>query len=166
MGIPRENGEVDNVAFDYRLTDEGWAEASFRVGRENAVLAVSHTGGPLDRLIAAVLAVGEGEDRTQVLWQARDDGKQWWSHILWLFDRRSDRIHVLVTKGRRGGGGQQGGTQFDGECSVLALCTAVTEGVDRLYLRDGKRRYAEIANAPFPVEGLDRLEKLARDLAV
>ena len=156
---------MENVAFDYQLADGGSARVAFQVGRERTELMVSHAGEPLDRLVAAVIAMAEGKDRAQVMWQAQDDRQQWWSHFAWLLNRRSDQVHVHVMKVRRAGGGQQGGTQLDAECSVAALCAAIADGVNRLYLQVGVRRYSKVTRARFPVDGLNRLEALVRDRA-
>jgi hypothetical protein len=64
---------------------------------------------------------------------------------------------------RRGGGGQQGGTQLTASCTIRALTSAIAEGTNRLYLRTGLRRYETETQSTFSVNDLDRLEAMTLD---
>ncbi len=145
------------IAFTYRLTGAGWAEADITVGDQHISLLISYLSDGLRDLLLAVSALANGAGEVFVVW-AEEPG----CHELQL-TATSSVCHLRIRyfpdlwpHGDR----ESGAIRFDIDCGLRDFCRAVATGVRAFFDDIGAEAYAEQWNMhPFPADALTRLEQ-------
>ena len=91
----RASGSIDlrpptMIAFSYKLTGHGWADATISDGVTEAQLTASYLSDALRDLVEAVVSLMQGADRAMCLWL----GEPWEHH--WILERQGDDVGVTI----------------------------------------------------------------------
>ena len=147
------------IAFEYRLTSSGNAQATIRDGTEQAILYVSYRSDALRALTAAVNALLQGAKAAGCVWFA-EPGEYRWS-----LTRRGDAVWIRVVGFKQWeqerSPKDRGRVLFKTHCQLEDFAATVLRELERLYTSLGPAGYKERwVNHEFPVAEYKHLRDL------
>jgi hypothetical protein len=162
------------IAFSYRLTGVGWAEAELAAGSQTIHLTASYLSNALDDLLKAIEEVLDGSPHSEACW-AEEPGQ-----FRWDFERGASelQVRIFVEEGTRRewpepgweapAGAHTNDTEegvefsaFSASAPVAAVAQAIADGAGRVLEQEGELGYwEEWLEARFPVDRLWRIQDI------
>lgn len=153
---------MSEITFTYRLIGIGWSRATLSHNRQQIELVASYLSDALGDLVHAVVQLLEGAASASCNWEQEPGAARW------LLDRHGDDLHITIMQTdsssyewSESADPRTFETVFESCCSLRQFASQVIEQLDALLASVGVKGYAERwLEAPFPVEGYERLKQL------
>ena len=149
---------AEDMQFTYELTGTGWSAGYLTIGSRHTKLTASYLGDALGELLAAVLAVADGNASARASWDEEP------GEYRWVFGREDGLVHVRVLWFRElwsDDDDDAGEERLSGTVTMPAL-VSVMAGAARKVLDDyGASEYKRAwVEHPFPEDTLRALEAI------
>lgn len=144
---------MHEVALDFRLTGDGWSEATFRMGGARLALLAGYLTDALGDLVRAAVAVADGQATPIVIWDAEPNQYRWY------LQRSANAVEVRIAGDDQWVDGDLGTTLLRSACTPVAFCSAVADAATEVLSRHGVDGYLDLwGQHPFPLAALEALK--------